>query len=99
MDWFDSLIDWIKQFFTGLVDFFLDLPVILLEGILGAISSLISSIPVPDFASSGFQTVISSFPTSVLWAMSVTGIPECLAIIGTGVAFRLTRKLFTLGQW
>ncbi|NQX97360.1 MAG: DUF2523 domain-containing protein [Flavobacteriales bacterium] len=99
MDWFDSLIDWLKALFLDVFEFLTDLPLELLNSFLGVIADMVLSIPIPTFMTDGLQGIVSSFPSSILWIMGVTGIPECLAIVGAGVAFRLARKLFTLGQW
>jgi hypothetical protein len=99
MDWFDSLIDWIKEGFQSLVDLLLELPLLVLDGILQAIASLVASIPTPGFLSTGLSSLVNGLPDSVLYLASQTSLASAFAIIAGGVAFRLTRKLFTLGQW
>ncbi|MBQ0725492.1 MAG: DUF2523 domain-containing protein [Cycloclasticus sp.] len=102
-DWFkdayNDLIQWFKDIFNAVVDFFTELPIKILDGLLSAISSAINSIPVPDFLQNGLSTLINGIDPSVLYFLDQSNFPECLAILGAGLSFRLSRKLFTLGQW
>ena len=99
MDWFDSLIEWLKALWRDFSEFMLDLPVLVLQKILTAIAAGVNSIPVPDFAVQGLGDFVSDFPSTVLWAMEITLVPQALTLVGSAVIFRLLRKLFTLGQW
>lgn len=99
MDWFDSLIDWLGALFQDFIEFIYDLPIFLIEGIVGLIVDLIVEIPVPEFLEDGMAEYVTRFPDSILWAMGITRIDDALAIVAAGVAFRLLRKLLTLGQW
>lgn len=102
-DWFknayNDFIEWIKAIFNAVIDFFVELPIKILDGILSAISGLINSIPVPDFLNNGLNSLLSSVDPAVLYFLDQSAFPECMAILGSGLAFRLSRKLFTLGQW
>ena len=102
-DWFNDtyndFINWIKNFFTSITDFLLDLPIKILDLFLDAISSLINSIPVPDFLSNGLNGLFTSIDPSVLYFLDKSSLPEAFLILSAGLTFRLTRKLFTLGQW
>jgi hypothetical protein len=99
MDWFDALISWIKEGFQSLVDLLLELPLLVLDGFLQAIASVVSSIPTPDFLATGLDSLVGGLPESVLYLASQTSLAAAFAIIAGGVAFRLLRKLVTLGQW
>lgn len=96
--WFLSLF---KSVFLGLVDFFHDVSLWIFSGILDAIAGGILLIPVPDFFSSGLNvgSLYSAFPPFALYVISKLHLVEAFSILSAGVAFRLGRKLFTLGQW
>lgn len=99
MDWFDSLIDWLGALFQDFIEFVYDLPVFLIENVVGLIVDLIVEIPVPEFLENGLSDYVSDFPDLVLWAMDITSVDDALLVVASGVSFRLLRKLFTLGQW
>jgi hypothetical protein len=96
--WAD-LTQWFIAIFNAVVDFFTDLPVLLLESFLDAILYLIQSIPVPDFLSNGMSAFMAGIPSDIFYFLSMSGFDNALAVLGAGVSFRLLRKLFTLGQW
>ena len=102
-DWlnakWDEIIGWLHQIWDSVVEFFTELPLLILDSALNAIASLIESIPVPDFLSSGLQSLLSAIDPSVLFFLSQSGFAAALAILGSGFSFRMLRKLFTLGQW
>lgn len=98
-----DLINWlikaIKAIFTDVWEMISDLFVEIFDIIFLAITSLISAIPVPDFLSDGLQGLFSGLPSSLLFFINATGFDNALLVLGSGVAFRLIRKLLTLGQW
>lgn len=98
--WFGRVFEWFKGLFEDFMEFVLDLPTVILEGFLDGVIYVLSAIPVPDFVdSSSLQTIFDALGTDVLYFVDFFGIHYGLAVIGTGVAFRLTRKALTLGQW
>lgn len=99
MDAFEALFKWLESLWTDFIEFVTYIPIELLDLLLTAISSLVTSIPVPDFASNGLSMVVGELPPTVRWAMDQSGFTEALVIIGAGVVFRMLRKIFTLGQW
>jgi hypothetical protein len=107
LDWLstklDNILAWCKALyvavFGALGDMLVDLAIKVLDLFLVAVAGLVAAIPVPGFLTSGLQSLVSGLPDVVLWAMGALGLPQCLALLGSGVVFRLTRKLFTLGQW
>lgn len=99
MDFIDSIIAWLKGLFNDLVEFITELPLLILDGILSALASIIEAIPMPDFMTGGLQEVVDVLPSSVLWLMANAGIGAALGIIAAGVGFRLLRKVVTLFQW
>lgn len=108
VSWFTGLLSAIAKFFewfggmlADVFEFFLDLPLVILKGILDGVLYLLESIPVPSFLDGGgaLQSVFSALPNDVQYFVGFFGIQYALAIIGAGVIFRLTRKALTLGQW
>jgi hypothetical protein len=103
IDWikeaWNDLIEWFKAILQAIFDYFSDLFILVLDGFLGAVSSLIASVPVPDFLSNGLGSYLNGIDSGVLYFLSQSGITPAFAILGAGVTFRLLRKLFTLGQW
>lgn len=94
-----AFIEFFANIWKAFTEFVLDLPAQILELILNAISSLVSSIPVPSFLQNGASVLFANLDSSVLFFLNISGLFQGLAIFGSGVAFRLLRKIFTLGQW
>jgi hypothetical protein len=93
------LLGLVKEAFKALWDFIADAVINLLDLFVGALVSLVSAIPVPGFMADGLQAVYGSLDPSIGYLLAATGLPAGLAIIGTGYAFRLARKVATLFQW
>lgn len=93
---FEAIYDFVKGIFNEIVEFFTELPIKVLDGILGAIASIIESIPVPDFMNVSIGDYI---PDDIGWFLSVSSFPACLAIIGAGITFYFFRRILTLGIW
>lgn len=89
----------ISGFWSDFVEFVTDIPLIILDSVLSAIASILESIPVPDFISSGLSGLSASVDPGILYFIDQSGIAAALSLLGAGVTFRLLRKLFTLGQW
>lgn len=99
MDWFDSLIDWLKTLWSDFTEFVAYIPIKLLDGLLNAITTLLSAVPVPDFVSDGLQDVVNEFDPTVKWLIAETNIDTCLQIILAATLFRIARRFLTLGIW
>ena len=103
MEWISTFTAWllslVKSVFTSLWDFVTDVFISLIDLILTAFVSLISAIPVPDFIQGGLQSSIDGLDGTVLYILAQVRLPEALALIGVGYAFRLVRKFVTLFQW
>lgn len=99
LSFFKRLFEWFAGLFGDFMEFMLDMPVKVLGGILDGAIYLLSAIPVPEFLHGGLQSLFNALPNSLLYFVQFFGIPQCLALIGAGVLFRLTRKALTLGQW
>ena len=96
----EKITAYIKGIFDDFIQFFEDLPVNILDGILSAIAFVIESIPVPDILeANSLQQLISTIHPDVAYFLAITGFPECVAVIGSGYLFRTLRRLLTLGIW
>lgn len=98
--WIARIFEWFKGVFLDFMEFFLDLPVVILEGFLDGVIYILVLIPVPGFLEgTTLQFLFNSLGPDILYFVDFFGLHYGLAVIGTGVAFRLTRKALTLGQW
>lgn len=94
------LVGLVKEFIKAIWDFFTDIAISIVDGILTALLGLINLIGVPGFmGTGGFQTLFNAIPADVLYFISGFRLGECFAILGAAVAFRLARKAVTLFQW
>jgi len=99
-DFWSWLWDAFKAIFAALWDLCTDLFVMAVGLIFDLVVWIANHIPVPDFLSQySLSSLFAQIHPGVLYFVSFFRLPECLAIIGAGVAFRLIRKLLTLGQW
>lgn len=100
LHWIGRIFEWMGGIFKDLMAFILDIPLKILQGFLDGVLYLLGKIPAPEFMTQySLQTLFNQLPESVLYFVGLFGIPQGLAILGLGVAFRLTRKALTLGQW
>jgi hypothetical protein len=60
------------------------------------IALIFESFPIPQFLNYQLADFVSP---DISYFLAVTGIHDCIAIIGSSVLFRITRKLLTLGRW
>jgi hypothetical protein len=102
--WLDDLTNWmrdqVERVWNAFVEFIGDAIVQLFATLLDLCATLIEAIPVPDFiANYSLGQFFSALPPEILWGVGQFNIGEAFAMIGAGYAFRLLRKLFTLGQW
>ncbi len=103
IDWlknaFNDLIEWLKAILQAVFDFFADILILVLDGVLSAVSSLLEAIPVPTFMTGGAQSLLNGLDGSILYFLSMSGFGAAMALIGAGYLFRFTRKIVTLFQW
>lgn len=107
MEWLSEKIDaalaWIAQsiaaVFSAVTGWLKDFVIWVLDALLSGIVSLLEAIPVPSFLQSGLGGLFSALPPPLIYLLVESGMVAGLGIIGAGVMFNLTRKLFTLGQW
>ncbi len=93
------LLGLLKQLFADLWEFISDALLGILDVIITAFVTLVSAIPVPDFLGTGLGSVFAQLDSGVLWLVTQAGVPQGLAVLGLGYAFRLLRKFLTLFQW
>lgn len=93
------LVNLIRDIFAALVDFVGDMVVMVVQAICNALLVLLDLIPVPGFLDAGLDSLFGSLGGGILWVVTQAGLPQGLAVIGAGYAFRLGRKVATLFQW
>lgn len=103
MKWLKELTDWIARQLTALWDAFVefigDTLLALVELVLETFARLVEALPVPGFLEVGLGQVFGNLSPAILYYVGVFRIGEGLLVLAGGVAFRLLRKLLTLGQW
>ncbi len=103
MDWiattWQQFVDWLGEVIDALFAFIKDVFLDVFELFMSGIVYIFSLIQPPDFLSQGVGVLFSSLHPDILYFLSMSGLDNGLAVYGSGVAFRLLRKLFTLGQW
>lgn len=101
--WLDDITDWLRRqivaLWEALLGLIADTFYWVVEQVMDLFASIVEAIPVPDFLSSGLGGLFAPLPPEMLYFVDLFNVPQGLAMIGAGVAFRLGRKLFTLGQW
>lgn len=95
---------WLLSLITGLFsavwDFVSDIFVSLLSAVLTALAALITAIPAPSFVSQySMTTLINMLPSNVLYFIAPLQLTTAFTLLAAGFAFRMARKIFTLGQW
>ncbi|MGR3611030.1 MAG: hypothetical protein ACU0BN_19545 [Sulfitobacter sp.] len=88
-----------KGVWTDFTEFMLELPVLVLKGILDAVATIFESIPVPDFLNQSLGDALGPTMPYIGSFMAQAGLSQAFGILAAGLAFRLLRKALTLGQW
>ena len=104
MGWLTDLTNWlaaqIHAVWDALVLLAQDLALFLMEAVMDLSATAIEAIPVPDFiAQVSIGQFLAAAGPEVQWVLVKFRIAEGLGFIAAGYAFRLLRKLLTLGQW
>lgn len=95
-----AILEFIKGVWDDIVEFAEDLPIKVIKGILDAVYYVLSLIPTPDFLSNfKIGSILGPVEPYIGYFLQMSGLGNALLIVASGVAFRLTRKLVTLGQW
>lgn len=98
-DAYNNFLAWLNAAWSGALQFFQDLPIVVLDSFLSAVSTVVGVLPAPTFAAGGLQSLFNALDPAVIYFLSRSGMTEGLAILAAGLTFRLLRKLITLGQW
>lgn len=104
-NWLTDITTWllslVSGIFTALLNFVHDMALWAFDAILQAFASVITAIPVPSFLSTGvnLSSYFSGFGPYPLYLLSRLNIAACVSVLMAGIAFRLLRKIFTLGHW
>lgn len=94
------LLGLVKALLEPLWNWVTDLFIAIAEMVLTGLAGLIKAIPAPAFLSSnGLSSAFAQIPPEVWYFATHFKFGACLAVLAAAVAFRLTRKLVTLGQW
>lgn len=93
------LLQLIAKLFAAVWDFLSDVFIYVLEQVVNAFVTLITTIPMPGWLTAGLGGVFGQMDGGIIWLVSQCGVPQALAVIGGGYAFRMLRKIFTLFQW
>ncbi|MBS4051694.1 MAG: hypothetical protein KGZ69_10885, partial [Methylomonas sp.] len=110
---FDALVGWLTLIFTSLKNAIFDFPVLIFEKIVQAITFVVNqflgSVEYCFLAFGGagalqgrFDALISlpdGIGQTFCFLLANTGVANALSCISAAVAFRLTRKIITLGHW
>lgn len=93
-------LDFYKGLWDDFVEYFDELPIKILKGVLDAVLSVMQSITPPDFLSSHkLGDVLAPVMPYIGHFLAQAGISQGLALIASAVMFRVTRKLVTFGKW
>lgn len=102
--WLNDLTNWLRELarkiWDATVQFFTDMIVFLVEGVLELFAVAIEALPVPGFLTGGgIGAALASAGPTVMWALNTFKISEGMVLIAAGYGFRLLRKFLTLFQW
>ncbi|MCA3182635.1 MULTISPECIES: DUF2523 family protein [unclassified Cupriavidus] len=88
------------KLFAALWDIVNDLMIAGADGLLSALATLLSAVPAPTFLQNvNLQTLFNGLGADVLYFVGVFNIGAGIALLGSGFAFRMLRKVVTLFQW
>lgn len=93
------LWDLVVKLFDAVWSFAKDIAVEVFDLLVSAFVALIAAIPVPVWMTDGLGSFWGGMDSGVIYLLSQAGVPEALALIGGGYAFRFARKVVTLFQW
>lgn len=93
---FEAIGDWVLEVIQEIFDFLLWLPKQIFKELTEAVATLVESLPAPDFASLNPSDYIHD---DVAWFLAMSDFDVALGIIGGAIAFRIIRRVVTLGIW
>lgn len=107
IDWLYSLYttftDWVYSLFSctwdAFVSFLTDFAVATFRLFAEAIIDFILAVPLPESLTTGAASLWSELDPGIVYFLSQSGLVEALAILSSGLVFRILRKVVTLGRW
>ena len=94
------LWDLMIRLLAAIWDVLTDVMIGLVDALLSVLGMMISAIPAPDFLTHyALSSLLNRLPEDVLYFVSHLRITEAFTLIASGFAFRMARKILTLGQW
>lgn len=94
------LLSLFVKVFVAIWDLFGDLVIALADAFLQALAALVSALPAPTFLTQySLQSAFSQMSGDILFFLTVFNIGPGIAMLGSGFAFRMLRKVVTLFQW
>lgn len=94
---FEFLENFINDFWQALKGLLADVFMAIFDAILSGIAYVIESIPLPDFITD--YSLADFIHADIGYFLTMSGFPDCLAVIGSAYVFRLIRRVVTLGIW
>lgn len=93
-------LEFYKGVWEDFTEYFDDLPIKILKGILEAVADMLESLPAPDFLDSmRLADVLAPVMPSFGYFLAMAGVNHAAALLASAVVFRLMRKALTLGRW
>jgi hypothetical protein len=93
----EKITDYIKGLWDEFVEFLLDIPLIVFDGLMSALAAALEAVPVPDFVTTA--DISAYIHPDVGFFLAQSGVSTGLAFIGSAMVFRFFRRVLTLGIW
>lgn len=103
IDWLsdkiDAILQWFTEFVYAVLQWLKDVPLDMFQNILEAIRTVLSAVPVPEFAQHGLQALADGMHPLTGYLLAQSGVAAGFALVASAYVFRLLRKVCTLFQW
>ena len=93
----DNILEWLGNFYDSIIAFIGDLPLLFLQMILEAVAFIFAAIPLPSFLTD--YSLSSYIDSNITYLLIQSSFPESLAVIRSAIAFKILRRVLTLGIW
>jgi len=97
MSFVDDVKNYVEALWDDFVEFFTDLPLVILDSLLSAIAFAVDLIPLPDFLTD--FSLSSVIHEDLVWFLAQSGFGPALGIVGGAYVFYFIRRLTTIGIW
>jgi len=98
-DFYNALVETLLLWITDILEFLLDMLLLVLDGFLTGLLAVLALLPTPDFITNGLQSFIGDIDPGVIWLLHVSGFADAIALLGLGFAFRIIRKTIPFVRW